>query len=102
MLALLWTLCCAWGPCADLVGAVCVVWHQNHTQVPIEVMNAMTRVPAPYLKQLAEEREIFNELPPAVKQQVRSSGHGSMRVCICVCVSPHHTHADGRADTMLC
>lgn len=40
-------------------------------QVPIEVMNSMTRVPAPYLKQLAEEREIFNELPATVKQQVR-------------------------------
>lgn len=34
-------------------------------------MNSMTRVPAAYLKQLAEEREIFNELPAAVKQQVR-------------------------------
>lgn len=32
----------------------------------------MTRVPAAYLKQLAEEREIFNELPSAVKQQVRA------------------------------
>jgi hypothetical protein len=40
--------------------------------VPIEVMNSMTRVPAAYLKQLAEEREIFNELPSAVKQQVRA------------------------------
>jgi hypothetical protein len=39
-------------------------------QVPIEVMHSMARVPAAYLKQLAEEREIFNELPPAVKQQV--------------------------------
>lgn len=39
-------------------------------QVPIDVMASMTRVPAAYLKQLAEERQIFNELPPAVKQQV--------------------------------
>lgn len=42
-------------------------------QVPIEVMNSMTRVPAAYLKQLAEEREIFNKLPAAVKQQVRNA-----------------------------
>lgn len=42
-------------------------------QVPIEVMNSMTRVPAAYLKQLAEERDIFNELPAAVKQQVRQA-----------------------------
>jgi hypothetical protein len=35
-------------------------------------MASMTRVPAAYLKQLAEVREIFNELPPAVKQQVGS------------------------------
>jgi hypothetical protein len=33
----------------------------------------MTHVPAPYLKQLAEDREIFNELPSAVKQQARSA-----------------------------
>eukprot|EP00878_Enallax_costatus_P019924 GHUV01021038.1.p1 GENE.GHUV01021038.1~~GHUV01021038.1.p1 ORF type:complete len:417 (+),score=123.02 GHUV01021038.1:446-1696(+) len=39
-------------------------------QVPLEVMNTMTHVPAPYLKQLAEDREIFNQLPAAVKQQV--------------------------------
>lgn len=50
--------------------------HTKHPQVPIEVMNAMSRVPAPFLKQLAEEREIFNELPQAVKQQVA--------VCVCV------------------
>jgi hypothetical protein len=30
----------------------------------------MSHVPAPYLKQLAEDREIFSELPAAVKQQV--------------------------------
>jgi hypothetical protein len=41
-------------------------------QVPIEVMSCMSHVPAPYLKQLAEDREIFNELPAAVKQQVRA------------------------------
>jgi len=29
----------------------------------------MSHVPAPYLKQLAEDREIFNALPAAVKQQ---------------------------------
>uniref|UniRef100_A0A383VWM1 Negative elongation factor B n=1 Tax=Tetradesmus obliquus TaxID=3088 RepID=A0A383VWM1_TETOB len=39
-------------------------------QVPIEVMSCMSHVPAPYLKQLAEDREVFNELPAAVKQQV--------------------------------
>eukprot|EP00775_Hariotina_reticulata_P013351 gene13351-13479_t len=39
-------------------------------QVPIEVMDSMSHVPAPYLKQLAEDREIFNALPAAVKQQV--------------------------------
>jgi hypothetical protein len=32
----------------------------------------MSHVPAPYLKQLAEDREIYNELPAAVKQQVRA------------------------------
>lgn len=60
-------LCCAVRYCSVLFRAV--LW----CQVPIEVMNSMTRVPAPYLKQLAEEREIFNELPATVKQQVRIS-----------------------------
>jgi hypothetical protein len=51
-------------------------------QVPIEVMSCMSHVPAPYLKQLAEDREIFNELPPAVKQQV-----GCYFVLLCYCYS---------------
>jgi hypothetical protein len=31
----------------------------------------MERVPAPFLKLLAEDREVFNSLPQRVKQQVR-------------------------------
>ncbi|KIZ03672.1 hypothetical protein MNEG_4291 [Monoraphidium neglectum] len=39
-------------------------------QIPLEVLNSMERVPAPFLKLLAEDREVFNSLPQRVKQQV--------------------------------
>jgi hypothetical protein len=55
--------------------------------VPVDVMASMTRVPAAYLKQLAEEREIFNELPPAVKQQVGHLTHIGLQL-LC-----QHMHA---------
>lgn len=40
-------------------------------QIPIEIMNQMAEVPVYFLKQLAEDKEVFVELPPKVKQQVR-------------------------------
>lgn len=65
---------CAFLPCPALGFAVTVAAAVGVgfclLQVPIEVMDTMSHVPAPYLKQLAEDREIFNALPAAVKQQV--------------------------------
>ncbi len=41
-------------------------------EVPLAILSQLHPVPASYLKQLAEDQELFKDLPQSVKQQVRS------------------------------
>jgi hypothetical protein len=45
----------------------------------MEVLNSMERVPAPFLKSLAEDREVFSSLPQKVKQQVWEHDKGLLQ-----------------------
>ena len=47
--------------------------------VPLEVLACMERVPAPFLKLLAEDREVFALLPQRVKQQVWEHDKGLLQ-----------------------
>jgi hypothetical protein len=61
-------------PCAAAAPASAAI-----AQVPLEVLNSMERVPAPFLKSLAEDRGVFSTLPQKVKQQVWEHDKGLLQ-----------------------
>ncbi len=50
--------------------------------IPLAVLNRLEPVPATFLKQLANDRELFGELPDSVQRQVRH------RLCLSSYVCP--------------